>query len=132
KPLPGENASSFYLCIAGRQPWQRIDRLAVVAQLEIKARLRLIGRHAPDRLAGDQPLADAAVDSVESRHERMIPIAMSDDQDFAVAAEGAGKDDPAVEGRDDFGARASGEGNAFGGFAGRGGGPEADHHLAGG
>ena len=34
------DASSTYLFIAGRQPWQRVDRLAVVAQLEIKARLR--------------------------------------------------------------------------------------------
>ena len=84
-----------------------------MAQLEIKARHRLTDRHPANRLASDHPLADGAVDSIEPCHQRMIAIAVTDDQDLAVTLEGASENDSSVERRNDLGAGPSREGDTL-------------------
>ena len=44
------------------EPRQRVDRLALTAQLEIKERFVLGSFHDTDRLTSDQTLAHSAVD----------------------------------------------------------------------
>src|SRR5579883_1637499 len=116
-PLSVRDASSTYLFITGCQPRHRVDRLAVMAQLQIKTGLVFALRHRADRLAGHQPLSDGAIDPLQPRQKRMISVAMFNDQDLPIAPERPGEKHAAVEGRDDLAAAAGLEGNAFAGDA---------------
>src|SRR5690348_17001507 len=88
-----------------------------MAQLEIEARFLLAARHRTDRLAGDHPLSDGALNPVQPSQERMIPVSVFDDQYLPVTLERAGEEHAAVERGDDLCAGPGLEGEALRGDA---------------
>ena len=89
-----------------REPRQRVDRLALTAQFEIKQRFVLGSSfHDTDRLAGHQTLAHSAVDPGHAGEEGMISLGMLDDQEKAIATKRPGKCHFSVIRRHHLGAR---------------------------
>src|SRR5882724_845715 len=85
-----------------------------MAKFEIELRVAIgCWSHDAHRFASEQPLTESDVGPGQSCQEGMIPPAMFDDQDFAVAAKRPAKLDLAVEWRDDLGVRPRGEGKAL-------------------
>src|SRR5215471_13788419 len=95
---------SFYLADTGFKPGPGVDRSAAVTEFQIEARLAVPwGIHDADRFSCAQPLSHDDVGAAQSGEQRMISAAVLHNQYFAVAPEGAAKDDLAVEGGHDLG-----------------------------